>query len=78
MAVGATSNRLRSTLPCARCGSVLIAPERGVYVNEVLIRHEWCCDDCELSITTAIRFCPDAITRETSRVSLIASEQVSA
>ena len=74
----ATTNRVRSTMACARCGGVLIAPERSAYVNEGLIRHEWCCADCELSITTAIKFCLGAITLETSRVSLIPTEQVSA
>ena len=78
MPVGATANRVRSTMACAQCRGVLIAPERSAYVNEGLIHHEWCCADCELSITTAIRFCPGAITLETSRVSHILSEQVSA
>ena len=39
-----TINGLRSTMACARCGGILIAPERSAYVNEALIRHEWYCD----------------------------------
>jgi hypothetical protein len=78
MTAHATVNRLRSTLSCAHCGSRLIAPERSAYVNEGLICHEWCCADCELSITTVIRFSPGEITQATLRVSHIPVQQVSA
>jgi hypothetical protein len=73
-----TINRLRSTMVCARCKGALIAPERSAYVNEGLIRHEWFCTDCELSITTAINVCPGAITQVTSRVKHMSVELVSA
>ena len=68
MTAHSTIEQLRSSMPCPRCGTRLIAPECSAYVNEGLIRHEWCCADCELSITTVIRFSPSGIIQATLRV----------
>ena len=78
MIAAATANKLRYGTSCVRCGSTSIAPEGSAHANEHLIHHKWLCEDCELSITTAIRFRPDAITPEASRISRSASEGVSA
>ena len=43
-------------LPCAQCGTRLIAPVWSEYLDESHVRHLWSCDDCGYEFETRVGF----------------------
>ena len=46
-------------LPCAQCGTGLIAPVWSEYMNPHQVRHLWNCDDCRYQFETLVFFPSD-------------------
>jgi len=50
------ANRSAFGTSCTRCRSYLIAPIRSHYVHDRIVSHEWYCECCDLTFSTAT-FC---------------------
>ena len=46
-------------LPCAQCGTGLIAPVWSEFVDDRQVRHLWHCDDCRYEFETLVFFCSE-------------------
>jgi hypothetical protein len=55
----ARSSAILSTfgkLPCAQCGTSLVAPVWSEHIDELKVRHLWNCDDCGYLFETLVCF----------------------
>lgn len=49
------ANRNAFGTSCARCRNYLIAPIRSHFVDDRIVSHEWYCECCDLTFSTATR-----------------------
>ena len=47
-------HRSRPVLPCAQCGTTLLAPEWSEYLDDRRIRHLWECESCGYQFETLV------------------------
>jgi len=40
---------------CPKCGALCVAPEASAFVDQVAIRNEWSCDECDYEFQTSIK-----------------------